>query len=103
MQKICKMTIKTTLFILLLTTFLSYKGQTTSNAKSLLSGATISYSTFHSNKENLTLEQENFQTLTAKNVDYQQETIELKDQIKNFFSGSASSRIKKNTSIYKVH
>ena len=42
----------------------------------------------YSNKENLTLEQENFQTLTAKNVDYQQETIELKDQIKNFFSGS---------------
>tara|TARA_Y100001968_G_scaffold333717_1_gene398655 strand:- start:4365 stop:4664 length:300 start_codon:yes stop_codon:yes gene_type:complete len=55
------------------------------------------------NKENLTLEYENFQTLTAKNVAYQQEAIELRSQIKNFFSGSARSRIKKNTSIYKVH
>ena len=104
MQKICKMTKKITVLSLILVTFYSYKGQNTSNAKSLLSGLNLDYysnniqndlTTNEANSINISeLENENFTLLESVN--------DSKSRTRKPYNHK-NARMKRNISIYRLN
>ncbi len=103
MQKICKMTKKITVLSLILVTFYSYKGQNTSNAKSLLSGLNMDY--YSSTQNDLSTAKSN----SLNNLEIKNESFSLLESAKDSKSRTRkpynhkNARMKRNISIYRLN